>query len=251
MFPILQVGPLAIQAPGLILLLGVWLGLTLAERHAERYDTDPNLLYNLAFIALIGGVVGARLSYAAQFSEAFIASPASLVSLNPGLLDPWGGLAVGVIVGIVYAQRKGMALWPTLDALTPALAVIGVALGLSHLASGTAFGAPSKLLWAIQLWGESRHPSQAYETLAALGILALVWPGRSGEQPPGVVFLRFMALSAGAALFLEAFRGDSMLVFGGLRAVQVAAWVVMAGCLWGLGKRTIVKNQPSLDSAIP
>ena len=53
MLPILQVGPLAIQAPGLILLLGLWLGLALAERTAHYWGVPGKTLYNLAFMALI------------------------------------------------------------------------------------------------------------------------------------------------------------------------------------------------------
>ena len=129
MFPILQIGPLAIQTPGLILLIGLWLALSLSERAAVRLGLNPNTLYNMALLALVGGLVGARLSYVARYPEAFAASPASLLSPNPGLLDAWGGIAGAVLLGLIYGQRKGLPLWPTLDALTPGLAVLGVALG--------------------------------------------------------------------------------------------------------------------------
>jgi prolipoprotein diacylglyceryltransferase len=55
----------------------------------------------------------------------------------------------------------------------------------------------------------------------------LIW-FRKSESPPGILFLNFSALTAGARLFLEAFRGDSALMFGGLRLAQVIAWIVLA-----------------------
>jgi len=155
MLPVLNIGPLALQTPGLVLLIGLWLGLSLAEKFSAKRGVTPNLLYNLAFIALVAGVIGARLAYVFRYPNAFVSSPPNLISLNLGLLDPMGGLAVGLISGAIYTQRKKMALWPTLDALTPLLAVMAITLGLSHLASGrhserrhrsrggSSFGAPN------------------------------------------------------------------------------------------------------------
>lgn len=238
MFPVLQVGPLALQVPGLILLLGLWLGLNLSERRAPRHGLEAGHLYNLVFIALIAGITGARLAYVARYPAAFSGNPLSLLSLNPGLLDPWAGLAAGVLAAPVYAQRKKLTFWRTLDALAPMLAVMGVALGLAHLASGDAFGAETRLPWGIELWEARRHPSQVYETLSALLILGIVHFKFRESQAyiPGTTFLSFLAMSSGARLFLEAFRGDSVLMFAGLRAAQVAAWLILATCLVVFGK---------------
>jgi prolipoprotein diacylglyceryltransferase len=87
----------------------------------------------------------------------------------------------------------------------------------------------------VELWGERRHPSQVYEILAAGAILAILWPGRWKDKTPAAsCFLLFVALSAAARLFLEAFRGDSVLLAGGLRAAQAVAWLALAASLWGL-----------------
>jgi prolipoprotein diacylglyceryltransferase len=238
MLPILQIGPLAIQVPGLVLLLGLWLGLSLVERNASRSGSNAGLLYNLVLVALLSGVVGARLSYAIRYFEIFSSSPFSLISLNPGLLDPWGGVAVALIAALIYGQRKELSVWPTLDALTPLFAVITVSYGVSHLTSGAAFGAPTGVPWGIELWGIRRHPTQVYEILAATLILIAVWPGINKLQTsrPGLQFLVFAALSAAARLFLEGFRGDSQLLPGGIRSAQAIAWMVLAASLWGLGR---------------
>ncbi|NOY97761.1 MAG: prolipoprotein diacylglyceryl transferase [Chloroflexi bacterium] len=237
MFPTLQIGPLSLQTPGLMLLLAVWLGLTLSERYAARHDVSPDTLYNLVFTALIAGVLGGRIVYAARFPSAFANSPLSLLSLNPGLFDVTGGLAAALLGAIIFGQRKELSLWPTLDALTPFFAVLVIGVGLSHLASGEAFGVETGLPWGIELWGARRHPTQIYEILAALLTLGLIWPKQADSQSPaGSRFLTFAALTAGARLFLEAFRGDSTLIFNGLRTAQLAAWVVLAAALWGLDR---------------
>ena len=62
MFPVLQIGPLALPVPGLALLIGVWIGLWLAEIEAARLGIGPETVYNLAFIGLVAGLLGARLA---------------------------------------------------------------------------------------------------------------------------------------------------------------------------------------------
>jgi phosphatidylglycerol:prolipoprotein diacylglycerol transferase len=239
MLPILQVGPLALQTPGLILLVGIWVGLWIIERHAHRYRIQSSHLYNLTLVALLAGLVGGRLFYVLFYPSAFAASPRSVFSLSPSLFDPWGALTTGLLAALLYGSRKKLPLWPTLDALTPGLAFVAIAVSASNLASGNAFGAPTQVPWAIELWGAGRHPSQVYEALAALGILGiiLVWQRYSGTYAPGLVFLVFLALSASARLFLEAFRGDSLLLPNGWRVAQLTAWLVLGICLWLIQRR--------------
>lgn len=228
MFPILQVGPLTLQTPGLFILLGVWMGLSLAEHLAHHFVVERDQLDNLIFTGLIGGLLGARVAYVLQNFSAFQAAPLSMLALDPSLMDWSSGLLIGGLAGWIYAQRKGMRLWPTLDALTPFFAVTAAALGFSHLASGQAFGAATSLPWAIQLWGAARHPSQAYEILAALIVLALIWPRKTFTPAPGITFLAFAVLTALLRIFLEAFRGDSQLLVGSVRTAQVIGWLVLA-----------------------
>ncbi len=238
MLPILHIGPLAIQTPGLILLLGLWIGISLTERQAHHHAIPAGKIYNLILWSAAAGIVAARLSYIASHFSSFAESPGSIVSLNTALLDPWAGAAGAFLAALIYGHRSQLPFWNTLDALTHLLAVFAVASGLSHLASGDAYGAPADLPWSIWLWGAYRHPSQVYETGAALFILFALWPQKGFIRPqaPGVRFLTFIALTAAARLFLEAFRGDSTLLPGGLRLAQLAAWIVLAACLWGLRK---------------
>jgi phosphatidylglycerol:prolipoprotein diacylglycerol transferase len=147
MLPILQIGPLALPVPPFSLLLALWLGLSLAEKFAPRRSIPADALYNLTFTGLVAGLIGARLGTIFQYPNAFIESPLSLVSLNPGLLDPFAGFAAGLIGMLVYGQYARLTLWATLDALTPLLAVMAVGFAVAHIASGEAFGAETSLPW--------------------------------------------------------------------------------------------------------
>ena len=75
MFPILQIGPLAIQTPGLFLLISIWIGLSLAGKRAHLHNLQPELLDNLVLAALAGFIVGGRFFYVAENLSTFLASP--------------------------------------------------------------------------------------------------------------------------------------------------------------------------------
>jgi prolipoprotein diacylglyceryltransferase len=255
MLPVLNIGSLAIQTPGLVLLAGLWLGMWLADawRKYPKFAIQPGVVNNLVFAGLVSMVVGGRIAFIAENLPAFIKSPASLISLNPALLDVPAGVIIGLGVSGWYGIRRHVQFWSLLDALTPGLAVMMIALALANLASGNAYGEPAQLPWSIFLWGEWRHPVQLYETLGATLILLFqVLPSVSGKTrnnpftPAGVFFLEFVAWSAAVQLFLGAFRGDGSLIAGQVRAAQVGAWFVLAACLMLLRsrKQACFRSQP-------
>jgi phosphatidylglycerol:prolipoprotein diacylglycerol transferase len=211
----------------ILLVAALWIGLALAEKRSERHGVSKEQLNNLAFYSLLGFILGGRLLFALSNLSAFASSPLSIFSPNPDLFDPISGLIAAILVGFIYGQRQKLQLWNTLDAITPIFAILTIGLSLAHLAAGTAFGSPTTLPWGIDLWNATRHPSQVYELLASLLIFGWLW-FRKTDSPSGLIFLTFAALTAGARLFLEAFRGDSVLVFGEFRLAQIAAWAVLA-----------------------
>jgi phosphatidylglycerol:prolipoprotein diacylglycerol transferase len=249
MLPILHIGPLAIQLPGLLLLLGLWLGLSLAEKHSHRYGIAPNKIYTISIAMLGAAVISARLIYVIKNLSAFAHNLSGIISLNLDLFDPWGALLGVGLVAIYFIRRDKLNPWSLLDALTPALAVMLTASNLSNLASGKGFGAPSSLPWAIYLYGDWRHPTQLYETLAAGIVLAIYWPGtrNANFRIPGMFGLCVIAAAAAYRLFLEAFRGDSILTSGGFRSAQLITWLILAFALGLISNRL---HQPTQEDAI-
>jgi len=241
MFPVIQLGPLVIQTPGLVLLLGFWAGMEFAERHAVQRDIPEGKAYNLIWVSLIAGLLGARLGYIAQYPAAFVSSPLSILALSPQMLSIPSGLLAAFLTALVIIQRKKLPVWPTLDSLVSLLATMAVALGLAHFASGDAYGLPTALPWGIELWGNHRHPTQLYETILALLVLVVLWPARKNPcsgwiQPEGTRFWAFLALSAVSWIIAETFRAEGALLFG-VRQSQIAAWLILGFSLWGWRKR--------------
>jgi prolipoprotein diacylglyceryltransferase len=231
MVPVLQIGSIALPMAPLVLLLGVWAGTWATEREAARLDLNGDTVASLVLIGLVAGLIGARAGYVAQHLGSYLTDPLGVFSPNPATLALAPGLLLGSIAMLIALQRRKLPLWRTLDALAPGLAMLGVVVGVAHLASGDAFGAPAQLPWSIVLWEEARHPSQVYEIVGALSVLAF-WRWRRVRHPfDGFSFLLVVALSAAVRIFLEAFRGDSWIVAGGLRGAQLVGLAVLALCL--------------------
>lgn len=231
MFPYLRLGPFLLQMPLLALFIGFWIGNTFVEREAVRLGLNKEKINNLIGYGLFGGIFGARLVYAAQYASVYLANPLGLFSLNTSTLSPIGGFLIGIAAAAAYGYRHKLPFRKTLDALTPGFAFFMIMIGVSHLLSGNAYGAPTRVPWAVYLWSNYRQPTQLYEIFFALMIFTIILPRMIPANAPGLRFVQFIALSAVARVFIEAFRGDSVLWLDGYRAAQVMGLLVLIICI--------------------
>jgi phosphatidylglycerol---prolipoprotein diacylglyceryl transferase len=233
MFPYLRLGPFILPMASLALLAGLWTGLAFIEREAARLKINQSTLGNIILYSLLAGLIGARVGYALEFPAVYLSNPLSLLASTPTTLSPVKGLAIGLIAFVIFIQRKNLPLRPTLDAIAPGLALFMAFVGLAHILSGDAYGAPTNVPWAIRLWNEYRHPSQFYETFLALVIFLVILQRFPKPEGAGLNFLLTVALSSASRVFLEAFRGDSVFWPGGFREAQVIALIITAiGFYW-------------------
>ena len=106
MFPLIKIGPLSIPSRGLILLLGLWLALSLCDhllKRAKNPAIRAEAIFNLATIALIVGLIGARLAYAARHPGAFIDQPLALILPTRQMLDAEAGFGRDFL-GVAVAE---------------------------------------------------------------------------------------------------------------------------------------------------
>jgi phosphatidylglycerol:prolipoprotein diacylglycerol transferase len=228
MFPVIQVGPFSIQASGLLLLAGLWLGLSLTSRYSRNFGGAANQLEGLVLYSILAGIIGARLFYVFRYPQIITKAPLSIFSLNPSMFDGTAGILVAALSILIIIQRRKMNLWQTLDSITPLLTVMSLSLGLTHLASGRIFGIPTTLPWGISLWGEIRHPTQIYEIALSGLVLFIMWSSyRKGEEAwipihiQGLHFLSFGALTALSWIIVDAFRADTILIFDRIHVLHI------------------------------
>ncbi|WP_129631198.1 prolipoprotein diacylglyceryl transferase family protein [Candidatus Oscillochloris fontis] len=236
MLPFIQLGPLAINTPGLLLLIGFWLAVWLVEREGDQLGLRGTALSGALMVGLVGGLIAARLAFAAAAPAAYLEEPLALLAPTLSALDLPFGLFIGILLLLFDTQRRQIVLRPALDALAPTLPLMALSLALAQLAGGDAYGAAANLPWSIYLWEEWRHPTQIYAAVAALITLALWWRTRSAPLAPASRLPLVIGALALAQIGIEGLRGDSALVLAGLRTGQVVGFGVLAGCLWIIPK---------------
>jgi prolipoprotein diacylglyceryltransferase len=233
MFPTLSLGPISLPAPELILIIGFWIGITLASNKASQFSINSVVLDNLIWICLIAGLLGARLSFIARFPAAFKGNILSILSPNPAFLDPLSGFLIATAAGFIYLTQKQIPLRKVLDSTTLFLACLFAAIHLSNFASGDQFGIPSNLPWSISLWQENRHPVQLYYLMASLIILGwIIFTNHSNQKIS--IFYKFIAYTSAYLLFLSVFQEYQGPGLFSLRLDQLGYWLVLLMSLYGI-----------------
>ena len=235
MFPIINIGPAAIQASGFILLLSLFLGTWLTGKFSAELGTNADAIENSILVSLIAGILGARIGFMLKNTTIFISNPVSLFSLTPSMLDTSFGVLVGVLTAFILAQKKNLPLWPTLDSLTPLLMLLFTGIHLSNFANGNAYGLPTNLPWGVQLWNAARHPVQVYAILlvAVLFGWTLIHTRllkSTGFMRSGILFSITLSGFAVITLFTRAFVAEKLL-FGNLDLIQFLAMLILIGSL--------------------
>ncbi len=189
MFPeILKLGPIAIRSYGLMLAISFFLGILYVRHMTKDKPENFDRLLTVAYILIIGAIIGARLSYVLFHLEDF--SGNYLNAFNPFSSDQFGiaglnlyGGIIGAIIGsFVYLKMKGMSVLTTFDTFAP---TIGIGLAFTRIGcylNGCCYGTPTDLPWGVTfpegsipyyVFGSvALHPSQIYSAL--YGVLLFV-----------------------------------------------------------------------------
>ncbi len=215
----LPVGPLS-------LIVAFYAGLWLAGREAERLGLPADLPWDFGTVALISGLIAARLWYVVFNWSAYALDWSQVLALAAGSLALGPGLLTGVVIGLAWIGRHRVH-WPEFaDAMAPGLALMQIIASIGAFLSGEAYGAPSRVPWAVEMWGEARHPVQLYEAGVGLAVLGVLWYLRQRKPYAGYIFWMFVFLSALGRLWTEAYRGQPALLPGGFRTAQMISLLI-------------------------
>jgi phosphatidylglycerol:prolipoprotein diacylglycerol transferase len=235
----IYVGPIAIRWYGVLMATAMALGLWLAHRDARRRGLDPESLLKAAELALLGGLVGARLYYVLFNLDYYSQFPGKIFAVWEGGLAIHGGVIGGVLVGGLYAWRRHLPLRQFLDVAAPSLA-IGQAIGRwGNFFNEEAFGRPTDLPWKLFISPPNRplqyaqseffHPTFLYESAWDLIVFLLLFCVLRDrlKSAPGALFLAYLGLYSLGRLFTEGLRTDPLML-GSLRIAQIVSLIGMA-----------------------
>jgi len=231
-----QIGPLAIRWYGVLMAAAMAVGLWLAYRDAGRRGVDPEELLKASELALLGGLVGARLYYVAFNWDYYSRALPKIIAVWEGGLAIHGGLLGGLLLGGGYAWWKRLPLPRYLDIVAPSLA-LGQGIGRwGNFFNEEAFGTPTSLPWKLYISPPHRpllyaqeeffHPTFLYEALWDFLVFALLlWVLRDRvARAPTCLFWIYVGLYSVGRLIVEGFRTDSLML-GSIRVAQLASGI--------------------------
>jgi phosphatidylglycerol---prolipoprotein diacylglyceryl transferase len=237
--PNLDIGPITLKTFGLAFALAFIAIGALAARRFKELGKPVDWAYEIAFAALIGGLVGSRLYFVVQNFDQVKHDLVGNLFSGSGLVW-YGGVIGGAIAVMLWARWRGMLGLGLLDFAAPLLA-LGYAIGrIGCQVSGDGdYGKASSLPWAMPYAhgavptapGVTVQPTPIYETLS-MGLFALaLWRLRDALRP-GAVFGIYL-VGAGLERFLVEFARRNEHVLGVLTAAQIESiTLVLAGAAW-------------------
>ncbi|MGN0341466.1 MAG: prolipoprotein diacylglyceryl transferase [Roseburia sp.] len=234
----IMVGSFGIALYGIVIACGMIAGILMAIHEAKRTGQKPDDYLDLAIIAIICSIIGARIYYVVFSWDYYKDHLGHIFNLREGGLAIYGGVIAAIITTYVFTKVKKMNF-----ALVTDTACLGLILGQiigrwGNFFNREAFGGYTDGLFAMQLpvdavrasdiTEELRqhiiqingidyiqvHPTFLYESLWNLALLILLLLWRKHKRFDGEIFLLYLLGYGVGRFWIEALRTDQLLIGG-------------------------------------
>lgn len=227
------IGHYPIYSYGVMVALGVLFGSLAARGECRRMKIDADLAMEGMVLAVVLGILLARVAYVVQNVGWFSAHPVELLDFRAGGMSIHGGYIGLILATFITAWRGRIRAGDLFDCFAPGL-ILGMVFGrMGCFLNGCCYGRVSDVPWAIRMPDDHgmwlpRHPTQLYEMAGALVLFFfLTWWLRRHRVASGEVFWGFLATYSVLRFTVEFFR-DGTLLPGGLSLAQYVSIGVMA-----------------------
>jgi prolipoprotein diacylglyceryl transferase len=236
-----HLGPLRLNAYGLMIAIGVIAAVRIAGRRAETKGVGTTEdISSIAMWAVPAGVIGGRAYHVLTDYERFQGHWFDAVKIWQGGLGIWGGVTAGVVVGWWCARRRGLDAWWIISCAAPAIAIAQAIGRWGNWFNQELFGRPTTLPWALKVSGNiaekagyaagtTFHPTFLYESV---GCVVLAWLlirlERRITPARGRLFAWYVAGYTVLRFGTESIRIDTAHHVGGMRLNQWVAIGVFA-----------------------
>jgi prolipoprotein diacylglyceryltransferase len=146
-------GGIPIKGYGLMMMIGFLTAIWMCMRRAQKVRTDPDVVLNAGFLALLCGVFGARIFYVVHYWDTQFKGRglSAAFDVTSGGLEFYGGFICAVVAIMIYLRIKGHSMRLFLDIMAPGV-MWGLAFGrLGCTLNGCCFGGtcPAHVPWPL------------------------------------------------------------------------------------------------------
>ncbi|HEY9188300.1 MAG TPA: prolipoprotein diacylglyceryl transferase [Ignavibacteria bacterium] len=234
MYPeIIKLGPISIYSYGLMLGIAFITASYLLTLELKRVNLNVNIASEITTIALVFGIIGAKLFHLFEYWDEFINDP--LMAFSPAGLTFYGGFLLATLAIFIYIKRKKLSFLQIADLNAPGLALAyGIARIGCHLSGDGDYGIVSNLPWAYSYAkgtvptppGVTVHPTPIYELIAGILIFMFLWSKRKKYNVNGKLFFVYLILTAIARFLVEIIRINPRLLLG-LSEAQIISIILI------------------------
>ncbi|MGY5764448.1 prolipoprotein diacylglyceryl transferase [Brachybacterium sp. DNPG3] len=237
-----SLGPLTVHFYAICILIGMGVGLKWATARWVRRGGSADDLFDIGFVAIIAGIVGARIWHVLTSPAPFFGeggNPIAVLYIWQGGLAIYGGVAGGALAVLVMARRKKVSFAALADTMAPALLVAQAIGRFGNWFNQELYGPATDVWWAWDVTcvtnGErisgcvpgTYHPTFLYEQLwNILAVIVLLLVSRRFQLAGGRVFWLYAALYSVGRAMIDSIRTEPVLMLGSLRIHTVVALVM-------------------------
>ena len=200
-----SIGPFHVYFFGLMIAIGIISAVFFADWQAKKRGIKDDIMFNLAIIGVIAGVLGARLFYILFYNPSFYFShPIEIFKITEGGLSIHGGLLVALVAGYIYSARVKISFFKLAD-----ISVVAVALaqGLGRVGCDIFGKIMNRVMpWGISVGGNILHPVQVYEFVLDYILFIILWRKSEKQKYEGEVFVTYIIGFSLIRGFVEFFR---------------------------------------------
>ena len=258
MYPeLFKIGPFTVYSYGLMLGIAFITASWLLTKEVTRKKLNPNLGTEVTLLAIIFGIVGAKIFHLFENFSEFTEDPVGM-AFSPGGLTFYGGLIVAVLSIWIYARRKKIPFFVIADIAAPALALAyGIGRIGCHLAGDGDYGLPTNLPWgtnyengtvppSVMFRGSEiaqnypggivpdftpLHPTPVYEFLICAIIFSILWKLRKKDWIDGKLFMFYLIFISIERFSIEFIRLNPRLLFGLSEAQLISVGLFIVGVI--------------------
>jgi phosphatidylglycerol:prolipoprotein diacylglycerol transferase len=233
-------------AHAIFMVLGFLVAFLLARTRLDRLGVPERHQLDMGLIAVVLGLVGARLEYVIERWSQFFppdtpttsAQVLQAFNLNNGGMVWYGGALLAAAGMTAYWRWRRHPVLAGADGYLPAV-LVGLAQGrIGCFLNGCCFGAHCDLPWAV----DGRHPTQLYETAVCLALGLGLWRWTRTRRRDGAALLLGVGGYAVWRFIVETLRDHGPLVERSLFGLTLttAQWISLGLALGALALVVVV-----------
>jgi len=238
----------------------------------RRTGHDPEIAWDFVFMAVVGGIVGAKGYYILLNFDQLVADPIGSITSRGGLVW-YGGFLLATALVIWEIKRQKLSVPAMADLMGPALALSYAVGRIGCFLVGDDWGTPTASIFGVRFpqgtpptsvnniermfgitvdpelieqYGQivPVHPTQLYEVGMSTLIFFLLWRIRDHGHQKGWLFMLWLTMAGIERFLVEFLRAKDDRFFGILTLAQLISLAIVA-----VGVAGVIKTRGAAERA--